>query len=307
MEPKRFLSQTWHFDIDSYLNPIIPSNRLDNVQPLLSRVLGYRVEPVQEYGNIIIALWTLLSTYVALLLVALIFKLSPWIQSLHPPVLIGSLGAAAILEYNALSSPLAQPRNALFGHVISAIVGVAVAQALDSSAGSAYLLAPLACGLASAAMSLTGTVHPPGGATAVLAVTDSGLRALGWSLVPLVIVACIIMVVVACIMGNILRRYPYWWWTAGKCGARWERNNQARDLEALSKQEPPHDEKCDQRQLSRPVSGESLSMLEKATVLVSEHGLLYPPDFHLSDKELLILEGLAARLELRSHKKHVGP
>ena len=41
-------------------------------------------------------------------------------------LVIGSFGAAAVLVYGAIESPLAQPRNLLGGHVISAAVGVTV-------------------------------------------------------------------------------------------------------------------------------------------------------------------------------------
>ena len=39
-------------------------------------------------------------------------------------LLIGSLGASAVLVYGAPRSPLAQPRNLVGGHLLSATVGV---------------------------------------------------------------------------------------------------------------------------------------------------------------------------------------
>ena len=39
-------------------------------------------------------------------------------------MIIGSFGASAVLIYGAIKSPLAQPRNLLGGHVISALIGV---------------------------------------------------------------------------------------------------------------------------------------------------------------------------------------
>ena len=38
--------------------------------------------------------------------------------------LIGSFGASSVLIYGAVNSPLAQPRNLIGGHVLSALVGV---------------------------------------------------------------------------------------------------------------------------------------------------------------------------------------
>ena len=46
-------------------------------------------------------------------------------------MIIGSFGASAVLIYGAIKSPLAQPRNLLGGHVISAIIGVTAYKALD--------------------------------------------------------------------------------------------------------------------------------------------------------------------------------
>ncbi len=42
------------------------------------------------------------------------------------PLIIGSFGASAVLIYGVPSSPLAQPRNAILGHIIAAFVGVRV-------------------------------------------------------------------------------------------------------------------------------------------------------------------------------------
>src|ERR1700761_4865190 len=81
----------FHFDIDLYLNPILPRNVLGKLPKRISRFLGHRSNEIRDVGNVVIALWTIVTTYVGLLAIALIFKFGPWIQSLHPPVLIGSL------------------------------------------------------------------------------------------------------------------------------------------------------------------------------------------------------------------------
>ena len=39
-------------------------------------------------------------------------------------MIIGSFGASAVLIYGVIRSPLAQPRNLIGGHVISAVIGV---------------------------------------------------------------------------------------------------------------------------------------------------------------------------------------
>ncbi|MEI6128299.1 MAG: HPP family protein, partial [Pseudomonadota bacterium] len=56
-------------------------------------------------------------------------------------LLIGSFGASAVLVYGAVKSPLAQPRNFLGGHVISALIGVASYKLLNPNIWLASALA----------------------------------------------------------------------------------------------------------------------------------------------------------------------
>ena len=82
-------------------------------------------------------------------------------------LIIGSFGASAVLIYGAIRSPLAQPRNLLGGHILSAVIGVTAFQWLG---GQPWLAAAVAVSTAIAVMHLTTTLHPPGGATALIAV-----------------------------------------------------------------------------------------------------------------------------------------
>lgn len=128
-------------------------------------------------------------------------------------LLIGSFGASAVLLYGAPRSPLAQPRNLLGGHVLSALVGVTARLALPEPA---WLCAALAVATAIAVMHLTGTLHPPGGATALIAVTGGPkIEALGYlfALVPAG-TGALILLAVALVVNNLAkgRKYPNYWW-----------------------------------------------------------------------------------------------
>lgn len=125
--------------------------------------------------------------------------------------LIGSFGASAVLAYGAPQAPFSQPRNLIGGHCISALVGVSVFLLLGDQA---MLACPLAVSLAIVAMQLTGTVHPPGGATALIAVIGgSTVHQLGYwyVLCPVSLGACI-MVGVAWLTNKLSndpdRKYP---------------------------------------------------------------------------------------------------
>ncbi len=127
-------------------------------------------------------------------------------------MIIGSFGASAVLIYGAIRSPLAQPRNLLGGHVISAVIGVACFQILGASV---WLAAAVAVATAIAVMHLTKTLHPPGGATALIAVIGSeSIHNLDYfyALIPAG-TGAVIMLLVALLVNNIprSRHYPEFW------------------------------------------------------------------------------------------------
>lgn len=123
--------------------------------------------------------------------------------------LIGSFGASSVLVYGAIQSPLAQPRNLVGGHVISAVIGVTVQQFLPDII---WLTAPLAVALSIVAMQVTKTLHPPGGATALIAIIGAPkVTSLGyWFVLSPVLSGAIILLLVAMIFNNITsyRKYP---------------------------------------------------------------------------------------------------
>ncbi len=123
--------------------------------------------------------------------------------------LIGSFGASSVLVYGVIQSPLAQPRNLIGGHLVSALIGVTVQKIFPDIL---YITAPLAVSLAIVGMQITKTLHPPGGATALIAVTgSSAIKDLGyWYVIAPVLLGSLILLIVALLFNNITtnRRYP---------------------------------------------------------------------------------------------------
>jgi CBS-domain-containing membrane protein len=125
--------------------------------------------------------------------------------------LIGSFGASAVLAYGAPQAPFSQPRNIIGGHCISALVGVTVFLLLGNEG---VFACPLAVSLAIVAMHVTDSVHPPGGATALIAVIGgSSIHQLGYFYVFCPVgLGAFIMVGVAIFVNNLSgdpsRRYP---------------------------------------------------------------------------------------------------
>jgi CBS-domain-containing membrane protein len=129
--------------------------------------------------------------------------------------LIGSFGASAVLIYGLPRAELAQPRNFVGGHIVSATVGVATYQLIGHYLP---LAAAVAVATAIAGMHLTRTLHPPGGATALIAVTGGPtVYRLGFEYVAApVAVGVAMMLVVALLVNNVTphprRNYPHYWW-----------------------------------------------------------------------------------------------
>jgi CBS-domain-containing membrane protein len=127
-------------------------------------------------------------------------------------LIIGSFGASAVLIFGAIKSPLAQPRNLLGGHILSALIGVSAYKLFPTPI---WLPAAVAVATAIAVMHATKTLHPPGGATALIAVIGGEkIHSLGYlyALMPIGAGAAI-MLVVALLVNNIprTRRYPEFW------------------------------------------------------------------------------------------------
>jgi CBS-domain-containing membrane protein len=127
-------------------------------------------------------------------------------------LLIGSFGASAVLVYGAIKSPLAQPRNLIGGHIVSGLVGTVCYQLFG---GTIWIAAALAVSCAIVAMLATTTLHPPGGATALIAVIGgTKIHDLGYfyAFLPAGAGAAVLLVV-ALIVNNLSknRKYPEYW------------------------------------------------------------------------------------------------
>jgi len=155
-------------------------------------------------------LWSWIGAFVGIASVAWVNRLI--FEGHDMSLIIGSFGASAVLVYGAVRSPLAQPRNLIGGHVLSAVVGVACWKLLN---GNLWIAEAAAVSTSIALMHATRTLHPPGGATALIAVIGSPqIHKLGflYVLVPATI-GPLILLVIALLVNNLApsRRYPETW------------------------------------------------------------------------------------------------
>lgn len=151
--------------------------------------------------------WSFLGSFIGIGLIA--FWQSFLLKDSDSLFLIGSFGASSVLVFGLIQSPLAQPRNLIGGHLVSAFVGVSVQSLLPEII---WLTAPLAVSLSIIAMQFTKTLHPPGGATALLAVIGSDkIKLLGYNYILFpVLSGALVLLLVALIFNNITpnRKYP---------------------------------------------------------------------------------------------------
>lgn len=121
--------------------------------------------------------------------------------------------------------------------MIACLIGVGISKLLGLNASAEnyeYLGGALACGLATVLMFLTKTVHPPAGATALLAVTDPETKGLGWFLFPVMLLGVALMQTAALIINNIQRRFPLYWWTPSSLSRSRHRDEETHEKEQHS-------------------------------------------------------------------------
>ena len=157
--------------------------------------------------------WSWIGAFLGIHLIAILGRYLELV-SVDSLFLIGSFGASAVLVYGAPLAVFSQPRNLVGGHVVSAVVGVTVFML----AGEGSIMASsTAVSLAIVAMHFTRTLHPPGGATALIAVLGGDkVHSLGYiyALCP-VLVGALMMLLVALLVNNLStnhkRHYPVYW------------------------------------------------------------------------------------------------
>ncbi|KAI9807372.1 MAG: hypothetical protein M1833_000115 [Piccolia ochrophora] len=274
--------RTLNFDIDNYLFPYPPRCRLYLLPRPISHFLGWRdpASPVRPTGNVTDWFWAFVGAFASIALVEAIVKASPQINSHDAPLIVGSFGAAAIIQFHTPSSPLAQPRPLVLGHLLSAASAIAITKLFALSQhflALRWLVGALSCATASLIMGVTKTVHPPAGATALLAAVDPGVRQLGWWLMLHVAVGCAVMLGLACLLMNVQKRWPVWWVLEGV----------ERGSGGDAEMGPPWEDGAEEPQ-------------RMVTVTVTEKGTKLPEWVTLDREERAVLDALSERLRKTS-------
>jgi CBS domain-containing membrane protein len=151
-------------------------------------------------------LFSVIGAFAAILLLGIGVKLATQNTALTLMVL-ASMGASTCLLFAIPHSPLAQPWPMFGGHLVSALVGVACAQALASP----HIATAVAVALSIAVMYYLRCIHPPSAGTAMIAVMGGpAIHALGWGFIGVVALNAGIILLLALAINNLIpgRRYP---------------------------------------------------------------------------------------------------
>lgn len=128
-------------------------------------------------------------------------------QSAGIPLLMAPFGATCVLLFAAPEAPLAQPRNVIGGHFISALVGLVVLQLF----GDGPMQMAIGVGSAIALMQLFRAVHPPAGANPLVIIT-AGIQDYSFLLTP-VLAGSMLLLIIALFINNIgsKKQWPTYW------------------------------------------------------------------------------------------------
>ena len=146
---------------------------------------------LKNYQNILISS---LGAFLCIFLIAYLNSVDETNIWLIPP-----FGASLVLVMSVHDSPLAQPRNVFFGHILSASSGVLLFYLL----GNSPISISLALSLAIILMMITKTIHPPAGANPIIAIL--GAKSFEFVIMP-VATGALFIVIFAFIYNKIWKR-----------------------------------------------------------------------------------------------------
>lgn len=123
--------------------------------------------------------------------------------------LMAPFGATCVLLFAVPSSPLAQPRNVIAGHLICSLVGLIALYGF----GSSIFIMSLAVGVAIMSMQHLRSVHPPAGANPIVIIM-AGKEVVGFDfLITPVLIGSVMLVVIASLINNSGKenKWPIYW------------------------------------------------------------------------------------------------
>jgi CBS-domain-containing membrane protein len=175
------------------------------------------------------------------------------------------------------------------GQIFASIIGVSITKLFELSSNFEnlrWLAGALSVGVTSAVMGLTGTIHPPAGATALLAATSVEITEIGWRLIPVVALGSILIVATACVLNNLQRTFPVYWWTPI-------------DLRPSEKNKDDIEKAPENGHRSEKSAKKDNSKTDEDVISIERNNIVIPAWMELEYEERSILEVLQNRLRER--------
>ena len=166
------------------------------------KALGIELSPVSHRERLVSALGGLLG----ILLVYVVSRFA--LDGTSSPIMSFSMGSTAVMLFAVPHGPLSQPWPLLGGHLLSGLIGITCLLHVPEP----MLAGSLAVGLSIGAMHYLRCLHPPAGATALVAAMGGDtVRALGYGFVAAPVMLNVLIILSVAIVFNFLfpwRRYP---------------------------------------------------------------------------------------------------
>ncbi|MEA3413810.1 MAG: HPP family protein [Pseudomonadota bacterium] len=164
----------------------------------LREMLGIEGSPVSHIERLV----STAGGFVGILLVLLVSR--RFVGEQDAALIVASMGASAVLLFAVPHGPLSQPWPVAGGHLVSALIGVSCARFVPDP----FVAAAMAVGLAIGAMHYLRCIHPPGGATALVAVVGGpGIHGLGYGFVLAPVALNVAVILATAVVFN----YPWRW------------------------------------------------------------------------------------------------
>jgi CBS-domain-containing membrane protein len=125
--------------------------------------------------------------------------------SLGYPMALGPIGASCLLIFGAHNGPFSQPRHIIGGHLIATMASLAIWDVF----GRSFLTIGITLSVVIILMVLTGTIHPPAAASAIVAINSGA----GWGFITCILLCSVFLVLLSLLYNNLFqsRQYPKHW------------------------------------------------------------------------------------------------
>ena len=159
------------------------------------KALGIELSPVSHRERLVSALGGLLG----ILLVYVVSRFA--LDGTSSPIMSFSMGSTAVMLFAVPHGPLSQPWPLLGGHLLSGLIGITCLLHVPEP----MLAGSLAVGLSIGAMHYLRCLHPPAGATALVAAMGGDtVRALGYGFVAAPVMLNVLIILSVAIVFNFL-------------------------------------------------------------------------------------------------------